>query len=207
MKVWYGSRRSQRGIDDVAFRLIKDLVLSQPGDTRTLTDMVVFDVPRSGIMRPGPYERFQVELGTRGEFISVKAFIHQKTLAKYELRSPLNNTSFNGIEIEEEEMVFNNHLLRRDQAAFSDLFVLMDRVTHTVFCGGKRITYTFQRRWRYPYRVDDNTEWYLGDHDYQVFIEGEFGVNEAVDIVTLNLPFPYFGPHPHPFIMTYRCSE
>lgn len=207
MKVWYGSRRSQRGIEDVAFRLIKDLVLSQPGDTRTLSDIIVFDVPRTGIMRPGNYDRFQVELGTRGESISIKAFSRQAILAKYELRSPLNSASFNAIEVEDEQMVINQHLLRRDQAAFSDLVVLMDRITHTVFCGGKRVTYTFQRRWRYPYRVENTTEWLLGNQDFQVIVEGDFGVNEAVEIATMNLPSTYFTHHPHPFIMTYRCSE
>lgn len=207
MKLWYGSRRNPRGIDDVAFRLIKDLVLSQPGDTRTLTDIVVFDIPRSGIMRSGSFDKFQVELGTRGEFISVKAFARQKTLAKYDLRYPLNHASFNGIEIVDEQVVLNQHLLRRDQAAFSDLSVLMDRITHTVFCGGKKITYSFQRRWRYPYKVDHSTEWFLGSHDYQVFVEGDFGVNEALEIATFNLPSAYSGNHSHPFILTYRCFE
>lgn len=207
MKLYYGSRACQRSIDQTSFDLIKNLVLMQPGDTQTLNDIIVFDVPRSGIMRPGSALQFQVELGTRGEDISIKALHRLKTLAKYELRHPLDLTSFNRIEIVDEEVTTNHHLLRRDQTAFSDLCVLMDRIQHTVFSSGKKVVYTFQRRWKYPYVTDYESGWFLNQVDYQISVEGEFEVSEALFIVTMNLPSLFVQSDHHPFILTYRCLE
>lgn len=203
----YGSRTRQCGIDDVSFRLIRDLVLSQPGDTQTLSDKVVFDVPRSGVMRPGTAQFFRVELGAHGETITVKAFHRLKTLAKYELRYPLTQSSFNSIEVVDEQVELNNHLLRRDQSTFSDLSVITEGVKHTVFCGGKELTYTFQKRWIYPFIRDNDSGWYLGNTYHEIRVEGDFTVNEFVDVARINLPDVYKGSHPNPFICIYRCSE
>jgi len=207
MKLYYGSRACQRSIDQTSFDLIKNLVLMQPGDTQTLNDIIVFDVPRSGIMRPGSALHFQVELGTRGEQISIKAFHRLKTLAKYELRHPLNSTSFNRIELVDEEVTTNHHLLRRDQSAFSDLCVLMDRIQHTVFSIGKQVTYTFQRRWKYPYTAESQTGWFLNQVDYQISVDGEFDEDAALFIATMNLPSTFVQSNRYPFILTSRCFE
>lgn len=204
MKVYYGNRSTRRGVDDVAFRMIRDLVMAQPGETKALPDIVVFDVPRSGITRPGVHEKFKLEIGTRGESISVKALTRQKTLARYELRHPLKSTSFNHVEVVDEEWVCDRHLLRRDQAAFSDVAVLMDRTTHSIFCGGKKMTYLFERRWGYPFTDSlDEGAWFLGCSDFLISVEGEYSVEEAIEAFKLNLPKAY-DPS---LIMTYRCYE
>lgn len=203
----YGSRTRQRGIDEISFRLIHDLVTSQPGETQTLCDNVVFDVPRSGITRPGTALFFRVELGTRGESISIKAFHRLKTLAKYELRYPLNRASFNSIEIIDEQVDVNNYLLRREQSTFSDMSVVTDRKKHFILCDGKQLTYTFQKRWIYPFVRDNDSGWYLGNTFYEIRVEGDFTANELVGIARTNLPDAYKGADTNPFVCVHRCCE
>ena len=184
-RVTFGCSLSPNYIDYTAYDLLTSTIQLLPSDSTKLCDIIVFDV------ETGLKVFSDIHCVLPSTIITTNSTIRNTITLK---NSQVKKTSFDRIQIYDEDVVENSTLLK-PTSRFSDLQFIMNRHLITMTGWGHECSYYIGQTWKCPYKdVDEpNYSYFKGPPVYEITLV----LNENVDthtlleIVNSNLPRVY----------------
>ena len=184
-RVTFGCSLSPHYIDYNAYELLTSLIRLPPSDSIKLCDLVVFDVGPGSKVFSDIHCVLPTTLTTTHSTIRKTLTINSTSVKR---------TSFDRIQIHDENVIENNTLLK-PTSRFSDLQFIMDRYLVTMNGWDHKCKYYIGQRWACPYKDIDHPQYsyFKGPPVYEItlLLDGHVDTTTILKIVNSNLPRVY----------------